>query len=143
MTGVGRGAGMRRRAWVGLTLLLLPAGCADRGDEYLKVFREQKAAMGELAEVLEGVKSEKDLPAAKAELDERVAKFEAVARRAREMRPPPEDVVRRLEDERLLLERAARRLQEEVRRVAALPGGVEFLKQFERDKSSPFGAKLP
>jgi len=122
---------LRRRPWLAVLALLPLAGC-DRASNYLAVFHEQRAAWTELADALATVKDEKSMEAARAELDDRLVKYEKIARRARALPEPPREVRDRLEEERVQMQQAADRLQAEVRRVRALPGGDEFLQQFEK-----------
>jgi hypothetical protein len=114
-----------------VAVLLAAAGCggADRAD-YLKVFHDQRVALDEMADVLEKVQDAKSMDAARAELRSRTEQYEAVARRAKSLPAPSPEVVRRLEQEAFILQRAINRVQEQVRRVAELPGGEAFLKQF-------------
>lgn len=123
---------MLRSIKVGTVLLILvAAGCggATRSD-YLQVFHDQKESWDELADILETVQDEKTMQAARGELTTRFARFEAVARRAKALPPPPADVLGRLEEERFVMQRATERLHGEVRRVQQLPGGEAFLKEF-------------
>jgi hypothetical protein len=112
-------------------VVLSAAGCggADRAD-YLKVFHDQKVALDDMADVLEKVQDAPSMDEARAELRSRAEQYESVARRAKALPPPPADVVRRLEEESFILQKAINRVQEQVRRVQQLPGGEAFLKQF-------------
>ena len=112
-------------------LLALLAGCA-RDEEYLQVAREQRAAMKEVADVLETIRDEKSMAEAKASLDELVKKTEAIAERARSLpQPPPDRVLERMKEESHFAARAVERLSAEASRVSNLPGGKAFLKQYD------------
>jgi hypothetical protein len=121
-----------RHAWV---LLLLLAGCA-KDQDYFEVLSEQQAAWTELAEVLETVKDEKSMAAAKTALEVREAKFEAIARKAQALPKPSAAVLEQLEQKKYLLQRAIERSQGEVRRIRRdVPDGEAFCKKF--------GSKFP
>jgi hypothetical protein len=119
-----------RRAAVLLGLLVL-TGCT-RPQDYVNVAREQQRAMQEVTEILARVRDEKDLAAARAELDERVERYEAIVRRAKALpQPPSEEAQRLLQDEQPAFQTALRRLSEQVVRVRALPGASAFFEQYE------------
>ena len=118
-----------RRGWI--VILLLPAGCT-RDEDYLEVFRAQQANWKETADILATITDEKSMANAKASLEERSKNFEAISQKANALpKPPPASVLKRLEEDRFVMERSVQRLQDEVKRVRELPGGAEFLKQFE------------
>jgi hypothetical protein len=124
-------------------LILLVAGCA-REEDYLKVMRDKREAMHEVANVLEGITDEKTMADAKASLDRLQAKFELIAERAKALpAPPPRKVQERMEQDRHFNERAFERLRSEVGRVSKLPGGAQFWKQFESGSPGLFPAGLP
>jgi hypothetical protein len=119
----------------GLLLLLLAAGCA-RDEDYFDVMREQRAAWKEMADILETVKDEKSLVGAQKTLAGKSEKYAAIARKAKALpNPPPPGVAERMNEQKFVMEEAVKRLQTEVKRVGELPGGKDFLKQFE--SSSP------
>jgi len=109
----------------GLALLLL-AGCT-RTEDYLEVFQEQRKAWNELADVLETIKDEKSMAAAKTDLEARLERYNQVVKKARDLPAPSEATKNRLEDERHLMERAVNRVLTEVGRIRRLPGGARFL----------------
>ena len=97
----------RARAARYACFVLLPsltlAGCS-RTEEYLEVFRDQRAAWSELAGILESVKDEKSMVEAKTVLDNRAAKFDAIVRRANALpKPAPAEVQKRLAEEKYRL----------------------------------------
>jgi hypothetical protein len=123
---------MSRPHRVVLWLALLALGGCTRPEEYAEVARQQRAALQKMADILAEVQSEKDLPRAKADLDERLGDFEAIARKGSALpKPPPPEAAARLEQEKYPLQRAVDRLREEVERVKRLPGGEEFFKQYQ------------
>jgi hypothetical protein len=114
-----------------LLLLLVPLGCT-KDEDYLEVLRDQRAAMNEMADILGTVKDEKSMSDAKAVLEERRPKFEAIAKKAKALpKPLPQEVRQRMEEDRSLIAAALKRLGKESDRVSKLPGGEEFLKHFE------------
>ena len=123
--------GMKLGRAIALMTFLGLAGCGTDSEEYLKVFRAQKAAWEEIAEVLAKIEDEKGMAAAKEELGNRLEEFDSIARRAKLLPEPSDDVRKRLEQERFGMQRAADRLLEEVRRVKELPGGEDFFREFE------------
>jgi hypothetical protein len=118
-----------RKGW--LLLLLLPLGCT-KDEDYLEVFREQRGAWNEMADILATVKDEKSMADAKIVVAERLPKFEAIARKARALpKKLPPEVRQRMEDDKFLMTATVERLRKESNRVSKLPGGAEFLQQFE------------
>jgi hypothetical protein len=109
--------------------VLAIAGCT-RTEDYLDVARAQQKAMQEVTAILEKVHSEKDMAAAKESLDERLTQYEAIARKARDLpKPAPPEVGEQMKAEGFV--RAFERMQQEIGRVKALPGGKDFFQQFE------------
>src|SRR6516225_7763152 len=101
--------------------ILSAAGCT-RTEDYVAVAREQQEAMREVSQILSRVHSEKDLAAAKADLDERRERFEAIPKKANALpKPPPADAVARLEQERFFFQRTLEEMTAEIQRVKALP----------------------
>ncbi len=114
-----------------LVLLLAPIGCS-RTEEYLEVFREQRANWKETADILETVKDEKSMADAKIALQECSKKFDAIVRKAGALpKPAPPEVEKRLAEDHASMERAVDRVRYQVKRVRELKGGEEFLKDFE------------
>jgi hypothetical protein len=118
-----------RYCW--LLLLAIPLGCT-KDEDYLKVFRDQRAAMHELADILAKVQDEKSMAAAQIELEQRRPKFEAIASKAKALPMPlPPEVRQRLEEDKYLMTAAVERVRKESNRISKLPEGENFLKQFE------------
>ena len=114
-----------------LTGLLTLAGCT-RPEDYVAVAREQQKAMDEVTAVLSKIHDAKEMAGAKAELDERLGRFDAVARKANALpKPPPPEAQRRLQDEEIFVRSAFDKMAREVKRVHDRPGGAEFFDQFE------------
>ncbi len=63
----------RWAAWLGLLLL---AGC-NRTEPYLEVYKEQRQAWNDLADVLETIKDEKSMKSAAHDLDDRLERHKA------------------------------------------------------------------
>jgi hypothetical protein len=121
-----------RHSWM---LLFVLAGCA-KDQDYFDVLSEQQAAWTELADVLATVKDEKSMAEAKAALQIREAKFEAIAQKAQALPKPSAGVLEQMEQKRFLLQRAIERAQGEVRRIRRdVAGGEAFCKRF--------GSKFP
>ncbi len=109
--------------------LLAMAGCTGPAD-YLEVARAQQKAMEEVTNVLRKIDNEKDMAAARDELEERFARYDAIARKARDLpKPAPPEVGERMQEEGF--ERAIAAMQREISRVRNLPGGKEFFDQFK------------
>ena len=119
-----------RCGWLVVVLVLV--GCA-KDEDYMEVYREQRANYKELADILATIKDEKSLADAKSALDDRSKRFAAVARKANALpKPPPESVRKRLEDDAFTMRRTIEQLQDEINRVRRdVKGGEEFWKQFE------------
>ena len=133
---------MFRRAAKGscVLMLVLAAGCA-RDDDYYEVFREQRANLKDITDLLATVKDEQSMAQAKAAFAEKAQKYEAIARKAKALpSPPPPAVMKRFQEDRSLLESRLLLLQREVARVRKLPGGEEFLKQFDSNSPGLFSA---
>jgi hypothetical protein len=124
-------------------LVLTLAGCA-KDEDYFEVLREQRGAWKEMADILATVHDDKSMTDAKTALEERGKKFDAISRKAKALpNPPPQEVLKRMEADRFVMERTVARLQSEVERVRKLPGGVEFLKQFESGSQGLMSAVKP
>ena len=126
-----------------MVVLALLSGCGPTAQSYLDVMRAQRDAWKEMADILTTVKDDKSLAEAKAALEERVGNYEAISRKARSMPPPSREAVRKLAEEKYLMERTVQRLNDEVRRVQAMPGGKEFFKHFESKSQNLFQALQP
>ena len=114
-----------------IVLLLALVGCTKPQD-YYDVFREQRATYQELTDILATIQDEKSMAEAKSKLAERFEKFDAIARKADALpKPPPREVLQRLEEDSPGMQRTIDRVREEVKRVRSLPGGKAFFKQFE------------
>ena len=78
------------RGWLVLACLLPLAGCTST-EEYLEVARAQQKAYREVIGILAKIHDEKDMAAARDELDDRFAQCERIARKARalpKLEPP-------------------------------------------------------
>jgi len=122
--------------------MLSLTGCAKEKD-YLDVFREQRSAWRDLTEVLATVRDEKSMADAKGTLEDRLEKYEKIAAKARALPKPSAQILMKLEQDRASMQRAAENLQDEVRRVRALPGGPAFLKKFESQSPGLLSAEQP
>ena len=118
-----------RYAWI--LVLLIPAGCT-RDEQYLEVFREQRANFKEMGDILASVKDDDSMAAAKVKLEERRPHFDATARKASALpRPLPAEVARRFEEEKYLMTSFLERMQTQMKRIRGLKGGEEFITYFE------------
>jgi thiamine biosynthesis lipoprotein ApbE len=122
---------MCRARWTLALGLLALCGC-NRTQEYVDVTRAQEKAVRSVTAVLAEIRDEKDMAAAKEELDDRFARYEKIARKARELpRPPQPEVGTPLADAAFSLQKAFKEMREEIARVQGLRGGAEFFAQFE------------
>jgi hypothetical protein len=121
---------MSRARWTLALGLLALAGC-NRNQEYLEVVRGQEKAVRSVTAVLAKIRDEKDMAAAKEELDDRFARYEKIARKARDLPPPPQpEVGTPLADAAFSLQKAFKEMRDEIARVQGLRGGPEFFAQF-------------
>ena len=124
---------MWRTRWALLAVGLLALSGCSRTEEVLEVAREQEQAMRDVTAVLAKIRDEKDMAAAKDEFDERFARFEKIARKARDLPHPPQpEIGTPLGDAAISMEKAFREMQDQVNRVRRLPGGEEFFSQVRR-----------
>ncbi len=128
--------------WGGVILLLIPVGCT-KDEDYVEVAREQRGAWQEMAEILAKVNDEKSMADAKTALVERGQKYERIARKARALPKPSAEVVKRLQEDEFLIKATLKKLRTEAERVDKLPGGKEFMKQFESSSQGLFSALRP
>jgi hypothetical protein len=113
--------------------LLSVSGCTRTAD-YVEVAQSQQQAMREVTGILKKIHNARDMAAAREELDERFAQFDAVARKARELpKPPPPEVERQLDMD--AFKTALTEMREQIDRVKQLEGGEEFFRQFEGNRS--------
>jgi hypothetical protein len=125
-----------------MMVLLILVGCA-KDQDYFDVLSAQQAAWNEVADVLETVKDEPSMAAAKKVLELREEKFEATARKAQALPQPPARVAEQAKHKFYVLQRAMERAQKEVGRIQALPGGKAFCKQFGPKYSGLMSAVQP
>jgi len=112
-------------------LALIAAGCV-REQDYFDVAKDKQAAMAELIEILETIKDETTMKQAKTTLQANAERYADISRRAQALpNPPPAKVQEQFRQNAMLMEATIRRLSIETRRVAQLPGGADFLGQFE------------
>lgn len=135
---------MSPRSSVALLIVVLAAGCSRPNPrDYLDVYRAQRTALYEMTEILSSITDEKSMEEARRRLDQRQAEFDAIPRRANALpKPPPPEAVELLRDELPLMQTAAERLLDEVRRVRQLPGGPAFLERFEKNHPSLLPTRL-
>lgn len=123
--------------------LLILVGCTSN-EQYLEVAREQRAAWSEMAEILKTIKDEKSMADAKSALDAKTKEFEAIARKAKALpKPPPPEVNKQLEEDKFVIQSTLRRLSSEIQRVKKLPGGEDFLNQYQTRSPGIFSAVQP
>jgi len=129
-------------AWLILGLAI--AGCA-KPEDYFEVVREQRAAYSEMADILASVKNDQTMADALTAIEKRRPQFEAIARKANALpKPPPAEVVDRLQSEKYLMTTIVKRLLKEGARIENdVPGGADFMKQFHSRSSSLRSAVQP
>jgi hypothetical protein len=121
---------MWRARWALVVGLLASSGCS-RTEEILAVAREQEQAYRDVTAVLATIRDEKDMEAAKEEFDDRYARCEKIARKARDLpKPPTPEAGTPLGDAASSMQKAVREMQAEINRVRGLRGGKEFFSQF-------------
>lgn len=122
-------AGVAGLAWLVFSL----SGAKDQ--DYLDVMNDQEVAWKEMTEILKAVKDETSMTEAKITLEKSAEKYAAISRRANLLpKPPPRKVQEQLKQNSDVMEWTLRQLQKETSRIGKLPGGPEFLKQFESTK---------
>lgn len=124
-----------RAAWpVCLALVTLLGGCT-RDQDYFDVMDEKEANVREITEILRSVKDAETMAQAKPKLELASEKDAETSRKANALpKPPPAKVKQRAEQQSFILQRTFDHLKVEAGRVSRLPGGEEFLKQFESTK---------
>ena len=141
-----RAGGTLRLRWAFTGILIAATGWiggCTKPQAYLDVLQEQRAAWKEMTEILAKVHDEKSMVEAKSALEERRERFEQIARKMKALPEPSAEVRQRMENESYVTQRALKRLQEEVGRVRALPGGEKFFEQFASNQQSLFQAVQP
>lgn len=117
-----------------LVLVLIVAGCT-KDQDYLDVKDEKLAALTELTEILKTVKDAQTMGEAKRTLQGKSERYEAISRKASALpMPPPERVQQRIKEEMYVIQRIFDHYRTETVRINGLPGGPEFLTQFESTK---------
>ena len=99
--------------------------------------------MKEVTDVLATIKDDASMAAAKEALDEKAKKCEALSRKAGAMSRPSPEVLKRLQEDSYLTNGVLKGLHQEAARVSKLPGGPEFLKQFESTSPGLMSAVQP
>ncbi len=117
-------------AKLSLVLVALAGGC-DAAKPYQNVMHEQNEAMAELEKILSAVTDEASMKAARSQLSERFASFESIRQRAQKLAPPSQEVMQGLQEAGEKLKVSVQKIQEQVRRISALPGGPEFFASLE------------
>ena len=115
-----------------LFLVALVAGGCDAAGAYRATLRDQTRALEELAKILGSVTDKNSMEAAGAKLDQRFGDFEGIRHRAQQLPPPTQEVLGQLREEGEKVRQALEKVQEQVRRISALPEGQKFLAGFER-----------
>jgi plasmid stabilization system protein ParE len=136
-------ARVRWCVWFGACLLAI--GCAQSPQPYLEIAEEQRKASNELTEILETIKDEQSLAAAKERINDRLDAFEKIASKARALPVPSEAVRQRVAQNQFMIESSHRRLREEIARVRGLnlQGGPAFFRHFESRNQGLFSANPP
>ena len=114
-----------------LALSLAGVGGCNRAEPYLEVFRELQATWEETATLLAGITDTESMEAAKDRFAELTVQAQAVARKAKKMGRPSDDVLEQLAEHKGGMQRAVNRVMAEIARVRRLPGGEEFVRDIE------------
>jgi hypothetical protein len=131
----------RRRVSAVLLAALHVIGC-DATSPYRTALREQTNAIETLAKTLDTVHDKSSMQAARAQLSARFDEFEGIRQRAQKLQPPGQDMMRELQDDGEKLRQALEKIQDQVRRINAIPGGAEFLAGLG-NKSGLLGDRAP
>ena len=122
------------RGFAACLLLATLVGCT-REQDYYDVARDRQAAMEELVEILVSIKDPGSMADAKRTLQSNAEKYDTIAKRANALpKPPPQRVLEQLAQDSALADATLRRAAIEAKRVGELPGGAEFLRQFQSTK---------
>ena len=116
-----------------LALAFVIGGC---GDKYESATREMLDNLEDMNSVLDGVKNEADLKAAKPELDEIGERMKALSERMEKMGKPPKEREKALKskyDERM--KKAMGDLTKNMMRLATVKGGRDLGKIFQNIKA--------
>jgi hypothetical protein len=122
-----------RPRWAIIALLVLSAGC-DSSAPYRTAVRDQSKALEELQSILATVTDKDSMQSARAQLTKRFADFDGIRRRAQELPPITKEIMRQVEEDGKKVHQALQKVQEQVRRINALPEGPQFLEGFEHMK---------
>src|SRR5438552_1728580 len=120
-----------RKIQIALLLAALPAGGCDAASPYRAALREQTSALGEVAQIMGTVTDENSMKAARGRLEVRYDAYESIRQRAAQMPRPSQEIIQQVLEDGEKLKGALQKVQEQVRRIQALPGGPEFLQGFE------------
>ena len=122
---------MRHPIAASVFLCCLFLSACSREESYRSVVRDQVAALEETADVLKTVKDASSMAGAREKLQERQSHSASIAARAKGLGAPSAEMREKLRDEYGKMELALARLQTEIRRVRALPGGAAFLETLD------------
>jgi DNA repair ATPase RecN len=119
-----------RSVTIAAPVLLVLAGCSQT-EEYREVIRAQQKAIEEVTEILAGIDDEKGMVKAQDDLNERIDRFERIARKARALPGPSPETVKQMEPDVQAMQAASEKLISQVDRVRKLPGSEKFFEQFD------------
>jgi hypothetical protein len=121
------------RSWVGSILVaaLIISGC-DSSSPYRTLLREQTKALQELASILETVTDKASMKAARVQLDARFEIFDDIRKRSQSLPPPSRDEMQLVQEEGAKLQQVLDKVQEQIRRISALPDGSGFLESLKQ-----------
>jgi hypothetical protein len=117
--------------FIALALSLAGVGGCNRAEPYLEVFRQLQATWEETATLLAGITDAESMEAAKDRFAKLTVQAQDVARKAKKMGRPPDDVLEQLAEHKGGMQRAVNRVMAEIARVRRLPGGEEFVQDIE------------
>jgi septal ring factor EnvC (AmiA/AmiB activator) len=117
-------------------LAVVISGC-ESADPHVQLFREQQAAQKEVLEILRTVKDQETMKTARAELEKRFTRYEETKKKIALMLPPNRETVERLQKEIPHMTKNIEDLEQERRRLEALPGGKEFVLSLKNVGKAP------
>lgn len=117
------------RWWAAAMLAVSMSGC---GDSHEAVATQQIANLKELTAILREVKDSDSLNSSEAKIEARAGVYRETARRGKALSSPSDAELQRLSEKIGELQSSLRAFQAEAARVAALPGGPEFIERIQK-----------
>jgi len=121
------------RKRIGLILIAaLPLSGCDSSSPYRSLLREQTKALQELESILETVTDKATMNAARVQLDARFEVFDDIRKRSQNMPPPSRAEMQLVQEDGAKMQQVLDKIQEQIRRISALPDGSEFLEGLKK-----------